>query len=62
MDVNRQLWDVEDDLRDLEKMENFDDEFVQKREVCTNSTMNVLGCKKSINIDEGSNIIEEKSH
>jgi hypothetical protein len=62
MDVNRQLWDVEDALRDLEKIEKFDDAFVQKARSVYKLNDERSRLKKSINIDEGSEIIEEKSH
>jgi histidyl-tRNA synthetase len=62
MDVNRKLWDVEDDLRVLEKKEKFDDEFVQKARSVYKLNDERSRLKKIINIEEGSNIVEEKSH
>lgn len=62
MDVNRKLWDVEDDLRVLEKKEKFDDEFVQKARSVYKLNDERSRLKKIINIEEGSTIVEEKSH
>ena len=62
IDVNRKLWDVEDDLRLLEKKEKFDDEFVQKARSVYKLNDERSRLKKIINIEEGSNIVEEKSH
>ena len=62
MDVNRKLWDVEDDLRLLEKKGKFDDEFVQKARSVYKLNDERSRLKKNINIEEGSNIVEEKSH
>jgi|TARA_B110000114_G_C15013688_1_gene365890 hypothetical protein len=62
MNVNRELWDVEDDLRALEKLGKFDDEFIEKARSVYKLNDERSRLKKSINIDEGSDIIEEKSH
>lgn len=62
MNVNRELWDVEDDLRTLEKLGKFDDEFIEKARSVYKLNDERSRLKKSINIDEGSDIIEEKSH
>ena len=62
MDVNSKLWDVEDDLRLLEKKGKFDDEFVQKARSVYKLNDERSRLKKIINIEEGSNIVEEKSH
>ena len=62
MDVNRKLWDVEDDLRVLEKKGKFDDEFVQKARSVYKLNDERSRLKKVINIEEGSTIVEEKSH
>jgi histidyl-tRNA synthetase len=62
IDVNRKLWDVEDDLRLLEKKGKFDDEFVQKARSVYKLNDERSRLKKIINIEEGSNIVEEKSH
>jgi histidyl-tRNA synthetase len=62
MEVNRKLWDVEDDLRLLEKRGKFDDEFIEKARSVYKLNDERSRLKKIINIEEGSNIVEEKSH
>jgi hypothetical protein len=62
VDVNRRLWEVEDDLRALEKVGKFDDEFVQKARSVYKLNDERSRLKKNINIEEGSRVIEEKSH
>jgi len=62
MDVNRQLWDVEDDLRDLEKLRKFDSEFIEKARSVYKLNDERSRLKRIINVDEGSDIVEEKSH
>ncbi|MFA6065580.1 MAG: methyltransferase domain-containing protein [Candidatus Babeliaceae bacterium] len=58
--VNYILWDVEDQLREREKMQLFDDEFVQlaRKVYFTNDYRAVL--KRKLNDVLGSDIIEEK--
>jgi len=62
MEVNRKLWDVEDDLRLLEKKGKFDDEFIEKARSVYKLNDERSRLKKIINIEEGSDIVEEKSH
>jgi len=62
MEVNRKLWDVEDDLRLLEKEGKFDDEFIEKARSVYKLNDERSRLKKTINVEEGSNIVEEKSH
>jgi histidyl-tRNA synthetase len=62
IEVNRKLWDVEDDLRLLEKRGKFDDEFIEKARSVYKLNDERSRLKKIINIEEGSNIVEEKSH
>jgi len=62
MNVNRELWDVEDDLRALEKLGKFDDAFIEKARSVYKLNDERSRLKRIINVDEGSNIVEEKSH
>ena len=62
IEVNRKLWDVEDDIRLLEKRGKFDDEFIEKARSVYKLNDERSRLKKIINIEEGSNIVEEKSH
>ena len=60
--VNEELWIIEDDLRKLEKIQDYGDKFVQlaRSVYITNDKRSLL--KKRINILLGSKIIEEKSY
>ena len=60
--VNSALWNIEDDLRFLERQSSFGDEFIEKaRKVYQlNDRRSVL--KRQINVNLGSALIEEKSH
>ena len=60
--VNEQLWVIEDDLRELEKSQQFDSKFIQlaRNVYITNDKRSAL--KKQINIMTGSMIVEEKSY
>jgi hypothetical protein len=62
MEVNRKLWDVEDDLRVLEKEGKFDDEFIEKARSVYKLNDERSRLKKTINIEQGSNFVEEKSY
>jgi hypothetical protein len=62
MEVNRKLWDVEDDLRLLEKEGKFDDEFIEKARSVYKLNDERSRLKKTINIEQGSNFVEEKSY
>ena len=62
MEVNRRLWDVEDDLRLLEKEGKFDDEFIEKARSVYKLNDERSRLKKTINIEQGSNFVEEKSY
>jgi hypothetical protein len=60
--INRQLWDIEDQIRDKERYKVFDDEFIQlARDVyITNDQRSRI--KRQINEVFGSELIEEKSY
>ena len=60
--VNNQLWDIEDHIRDLERIKDFGDDFIQ-----TARSVYVINDKRSeikrkINELTGSNLTEEKSY
>ena len=60
--VNEQLWDIEDRIRDKEAAQRFDQEFVELARsvyVCNDERAAV---KKKINTKLGSRIVEEKSY
>lgn len=60
--VNQQIWDIEDDIRDCERLQNFGDKFIQlaRSVYLTNDKRAKL--KKEISILFDSDIMEEKSY
>ena len=60
--VNKQLWDVEDRLRDCERNKVFDDHFVQLARSVYLLNDKRARIKKQINIKYHSEFIEEKSY
>ena len=62
LDVNRKLWQIEDEIRDCEKTNDFGDEFIRLARAVywTNDDRNLV--KKRIDSLTGSNLTEEKSY
>jgi len=60
--VNKQLWDIEDRLRNKEKNKQFDEEFVQLARSVYYTNDERAQLKKEINILVGSTLIEEKQY
>ena len=60
--INGQLWDIEDWIRDCEREKRFDEEFIQlaRSVYVTNDRRSKV--KKEINILTGSGLVEEKSY
>ena len=60
--INLKLWDIEDQLRDLEKKKEFGSKFIElaRSVYITNDERSRI--KKKINIATNSNIIEKKSY
>lgn len=60
--INLALWTIEDNIRECERLGQFNDEFIQlAREVyITNDKRAAV--KKEINLKYGSDIVEEKSY
>ena len=61
-EVNRQLWDVEDDLRRLERAADFGPEFIRLARSVYILNDERAAVKKRINLLLGSNLVEEKSY
>ena len=61
-DINRQLWDVEDWIRDCEKEQRFDKEFVELARSVYKLNDKRSEIKRNINLITKSNLIEEKSY
>jgi len=61
-EVNRSLWDIEDAIREKERISEFDERFVElaRSVYFTNDRRSRI--KRSINEISGSNLIEEKSY
>ena len=60
--INQQLWDIEDKIRDKERHNDFDDEFIQlaRSVYITNDERSRI--KRNINDMLGSELVEEKSY
>ena len=60
--INQQLWDIEDKIRDKERTNSFDDEFIQlaRNVYITNDERSRI--KRKINDMFGSELVEEKSY
>lgn len=62
LDINQKLWNIEDDIRDLERDKDFGEAFVKTARAVyfTNDVRSDI--KRKINILTGSNLVEEKSY
>ena len=60
--VNGQLWDIEDRIRDKEARQTFDREFIELARAVYVCNDERAAIKKRINLQLGSRIIEEKSY
>jgi len=60
--VNGQLWDIEDRIRDKEAHQTFDREFIELARAVYISNDERAAIKKRINLQLGSRLIEEKSY
>ena len=60
--VNKRLWRIEDDLRDLERSQIFDDSFIQLARQVYLTNDERARIKREINETFGSDLIEEKSY
>ncbi len=60
--VNEQLWDIEDRIRDQEAKQTFDREFIELARAVYVSNDERAAIKKRINTQLGSRIVEEKSY
>ena len=60
--INLRIWKIEDDIRDCERSQTFDDQFIQlARQVYVNNDERAR-VKREINEAFGSDLIEEKSY
>lgn len=62
LDINTELWDVEDDLRVLESQKNFGERFVELARSVYKLNDKRAEVKRKINVLYGSEFVEEKSY
>lgn len=60
--INQQLWDIEDNIRDKERKRSFDDEFIQLARSVYIINDERSRIKRKINDIFGSEFVEEKSY
>ena len=61
-DINKELWIIEDDIRDCEYVKDFSDKFIQLARAVYVTNDQRAKVKKEINLAFGSELIEEKSY
>jgi Family of unknown function (DUF6165) len=62
MTVNERLWVIEDDIRDKERAQSFDAEFIRLARAVYVENDERAAIKRRINAKLGSTIVEEKSY
>ena len=62
LDINKQLWDIEDDIRDEERAKRFEDRFIELARAVYVTNDERSRIKKDINVKYGSDFVEEKSY
>ena len=62
LNINKELWDIEDTIRDLERAKDFGDEFVKTARAVYFTNDKRSDIKRKINELTGSNLVEEKSY
>jgi hypothetical protein len=62
MNVNERLWVIEDDIRDKERAQAFDAEFIRLARAVYVENDERAAIKRRINTTLGSSIVEEKSY
>jgi Family of unknown function (DUF6165) len=60
--VNERLWVIEDDIRDKERAQAFDSEFIRLARAVYFENDERAAIKRRINVKLGSSIVEEKSY
>ena len=61
-DVNTRLWDIEDEIRDCERLQDFGPRFVALARAVYHTNDRRSQIKREINVLLGSSLIEEKSY
>jgi hypothetical protein len=62
LNINKELWDIEDDIRDKERNGEFDERFIELARAVYVTNDKRAEAKKEINLKFGSNFVEEKSY
>jgi hypothetical protein len=62
LQVNERLWVIEDDIRDKERAQEFDTEFIRLARAVYVENDERAAIKRRINLKLGSTIVEEKSY
>jgi hypothetical protein len=62
LSINKDLWIIEDDIREKERQKQFDDEFVKLARAVYYTNDVRAKIKKEINLKYSSGFIEEKSY
>jgi len=60
--INEALWDIEDKIRDKEREQQFDDEFIELARAVYVTNDQRAAVKRTINTKLGSRFVEEKSY
>lgn len=61
-EVNEALWQIEDDIRDCERLETFDEKFIALARAVYRTNDRRAQLKRRINDALGSDLVEEKSY
>jgi len=62
LNINKELWDIEDDIRDKERNKEFDEVFIELARAVYVTNDKRADAKKEINVKFVSNFVEEKSY
>lgn len=61
-EINERIWDIEDGIRDKERVKEFDQEFIELARSVYFSNDKRAEIKREINLKLGSDLLEEKSY
>ena len=60
--INEKLWEIEDDIRDKERNETFDQDFIELARAVYFTNDERAAVKRELNLKLGSELVEEKSY
>jgi hypothetical protein len=61
-EINKDLWKIEDDIRECEEIQDFGDDFIELARAVYFTNDKRAEVKKKINLASGSTLVEEKSY